>query len=384
MTPNPAAQARARAHVRLLFGLMGFAFAVWGVHIPSLKQAYGLDEGGVALALLAVAAGAVGSTLFAGRCIARWGVPRTVRASGLVLCATLAPVLLLGHPLLLAPLLLVMGVSTALLDVAVNSEASRLEELGGRKVMSGFHALFSLGGMFGALAGAVLLRLQVPPAVQMIVLALAMALLVEWGRRGLLPLAPPAAHGSAGPRSRWPPGPLALLGLLAVLALVGEGAMYDWSVLYRRQETGAPPAGAALGFASFSAAMAAGRFGGDWARERWSGGNLLVAGGLLAAFAMGTTLWLRDAQWALVGFALVGLGFANAVPVLFMAASRVPGVPPAQGIATVVTMGYSSMMLGPALVGGIAEVSSLSTALAVVGGGALLMALGALRLSPPR
>src|SRR5262249_16289320 len=152
-------------------------------------------------------------------------------------------------------------------------------------------------------------------------------------------------------------------------------AMYDWSVLYVQTQTAAAPALAALGYASFSAAMAATRFVGDTLRTHVSPPRLMAASGILAAAAMATVLLLRDPVVALVGFALVGVGFANVVPILFIAATRVPGVAPATAIATVSSLGYLGFVVGPPLVGSIAHSSSLSWALATVAVGGLLLTL---------
>jgi fucose permease len=163
-----------------------------------------------------------------------------------------------------------------------------------------------------------------------------------------------------------PHGPLVLLGVLAAIGLIGEGAMYDWSVLFLRQELDAPAQTASLGYASFSAAMAGGRFAGDWVRGRTAPATLLRNSGVLAALGMALALLVPHPLVALAGFALVGLGFANVVPVLFSAAGQLPGIAPAHGIAAVSSVGYFGMMAGPPLIGFIAQARSLTVGLAVV------------------
>jgi fucose permease len=362
--------------LRVLFALMGFAFALWGVHVPSFKAVHGLSDGGVALGLLAVSVGAIASTFVAPRCLARFGAGRTVQVAGLLLGAGLAGALLPLPLGLLALLLVLLGIGIALTDVAVNSEAAQLEARSSRKQMSGFHALFSLGGMLGAGCGALLLHWAIDPLHQLAGMGLLLVLLQAWAAAGLPSLPLPAAH------ARWqlPRGLLLLLGVLAVIAFIVEGAMYDWSVLYLRQDTLASPDLAALGYASFSGAMAATRFAGDWARGRFSAALLLGGGALLAATALTAVLLLRDPVAGVIGLAFVGVGLANAVPLLFIAASSVPGLTAAQGIASVASMGYAALLVGPALVGGIAEFSSLTVALAALVPAALLLALGARRV----
>jgi predicted MFS family arabinose efflux permease len=179
---------------------------------------------------------------------------------------------------------------------------------------------------------------------------------------------PAATSNTAGADHsfRLPRGALAVLGVLAALGLIAEGAIYDWSVLYMQQELGSPQKQAALAYAAFSAAMAAARFGGDAMRARFTPIALLRGSGLLAAASM-TLVLLTDLSWlALAGFAGVGVGFANVVPILFGASARVPGVEPATGIAAVSAVAYLGFMAGPAAIGLLARASSLTAALYVV------------------
>ena len=162
------------------------------------------------------------------------------------------------------------------------------------------------------------------------------------------------------------------------MGLVAEGAMYDWSVLYLQQELGSPQQQAALAYASFSAAMAAARFGGDAMRKRFAPAPLLRASALVAAASMTLVLLTHSPMVALLGCAGVGIGYANVIPVLFSAAARVPGVAPARGIAAVSAAGYLAFMAGPPLIGFLAQAISLTLALGVV----VLFALALALLAP--
>ncbi|WP_237763392.1 hypothetical protein [Thiobacillus denitrificans] len=163
-----------------------------------------------------------------------------------------------------------------------------------------------------------------------------------------------------------PHGVIVLLGAMAALGLVAEGSMYDWSVLYLRESLASPQALAALGYAAFSVAMAIGRFAGDRARARLGAVALLSVGGTLAAIAMLAVLLIGHPAAALAGFALVGLGIANVVPVLFACASRVPGISPAHGISGVASLGYLGFLSGPPMIGAVAQVATLPVALGLV------------------
>ncbi|PTT85491.1 hypothetical protein DBR42_14350 [Pelomonas sp. HMWF004] len=208
------------------------------------------------------------------------------------------------------------------------------------------------------------------------------AVVVGVASRAMLPLAPGAAdekHPLSIPR-----GPLLLLGVLAAMGLIAEGAMYDWSVLFMKQERDSSASTAALAYASFSGAMAVGRFGGDWVRSRLSPTLLMRLSGVLAAAGMALALAVPSPAVALLGFACVGLGLSNVVPVLFSAASQAPGVAPAHGIAAVSGVGYLGMMAGPPLIGLVAEHTSLAAGLVVVVVFALFMAASAQRALPRR
>jgi predicted MFS family arabinose efflux permease len=363
--------------LRAQFFVLGVMFATWGVHVPTVKGHYGLGEQALAIAMLASGAGALMALAQAGRVVGRWG-PRSVSAAmGVLCCAAIACLLAgAGYAGLLA-VMLAFGITGSLLDVAINTEATEIERLAARPLMSGFHGMFSLGGMAGASLGSAAPALGLTPQGHLLLASGLGALVVLAASRAMLPV-PDKAAEEKHPLSL-PRGPLLLLGVLAAMGLIAEGAMYDWSVLFMTQERASHASTAALAYASFSGAMAAGRFGGDWVRARLAPRRLMRASGVLAALGMALALALPSPVAALAGFALVGIGLSNVVPVLFSAASQAPGVSPAHGIAAVSGVGYLGMMAGPPLIGLVAEHSSLGAGLVVVIVFAVFMALSAKR-----
>jgi predicted MFS family arabinose efflux permease len=327
--------------------------------------------------MLASGVGALAALAQAGRVVGRHGPSAVTAVMGVLCCASVACLLAWPAYGALLAVMLVFGVSGSLFDVAINTEASEIERQTGRPLMSGFHGMFSLGGMAGATLGSAAPALGLTPQGHLLLstgLGAAAALLAS---RAMLPV-PPREAEEKQPLSL-PRGPLLLLGVLASMGLIAEGAMYDWSVLFMKQERGSEASTAALAYASFSGAMAAGRFGGDWVRARLSGTRLMRASGVLAAAGMALALAVPSPWIALLGFAGVGLGLSNVVPVLFSAASQTPGVSPAHGIAAVSGVGYLGMMAGPPLIGLVAEHSSLRAGLVVVVVFAVFMALSAKR-----
>jgi predicted MFS family arabinose efflux permease len=363
--------------LRTQFFVLGVMFATWGVHVPTVKAHYGLGEQALALAMLAGGVGALAALAQAGRIVGRFGPANVAATMGVLCCASVASLLALPFYAALLVVMLAFGITGSLLDVAVNVEATEIERQSGRPLMSGFHGMFSLGGMAGASLGSAAPALGLSAQGHLFVATGLGAVAVLVASRAMLPVEP-AAAGEKHPLSI-PRGPLLLLGVLASMGLIAEGAMYDWSVLFMKQERASDASTAALAYASFSGAMAAGRFAGDWVRARMSPTRLMRVSGVLAAAGMALALAVTSPQVALAGFALVGLGLSNVVPVLFSAASQVPGVTPAHGIAAVSGVGYLGMMAGPPLIGLVAEHSSLTAGLVVVVVFAVFMALSAKR-----
>lgn len=365
---------------RTLFAALGVLGATWGVHLPALKARYGLDESALSLVLMAVAAGAVLALFFAGRVIARLGARKAVAVCAVVMALTLGLALHWSSFGLLLLSMVLLGSSQSVYDVAINTEGSALEAAGGRPIMGGLHGMFSVGGMAGAALAGALLRVQVPAPWQLAAVGLGVALWMLLAARWLLPTPAPVPGGQQAAHFAWPRGALLVIGLLIFAGMSAEGVMYDWSVLYLQQELHMAPAQAAMGYAAFSGAMALTRFAADRLRSRFSERLLLRASGVTTAAAMSVVLLSGHPGLALLGYALIGAGLAMVVPILFSAASRVPGSSAAAAIAAVSSIGYVGFMMGPPLIGAIAQHSSLSVAMLVLVLAACVLALNAHRV----
>jgi len=372
----PARLPRARRATRFQFFVLGAVVGTWGTHIPSVAARYSLGEAALSVVLLAVALGTVVALLVAGRVIARIGARNTVALFGATMGASLAVALEYPNLAALLAAMLAFGASMSLFDVAINTEGSELEGLGGRPIMSNLHGMFSVGGMAGAALTFGLLDLEVPPRTQLLAVGAGLAVLASVVSRAML-----ATHarpeGDDLANFVWPKGTLLLIGILIFAGMTAEGVMYDWSVLYLKQEIGLTQARAALGYATFTASMALARFGGDALRARFHERAVLAAGAAVAGVAMAVVLVSANAWVAFAGFAIVGAGLAPIAPILFNAATRVPGASRAAAIASVTTIGYSGFLVGPPLIGGIATATSLTAALFVVVAMSALVAYGA-------
>ena len=352
-----------------LFFVNGATFATWGIHIPTVKARFGLSEASLSLAMFMVATGAILAMKFAGTWVARIGTRRASVQGGVAFGVMTALLMLMPtYPTLLAVLLL-FGITNAGFDVAMNAQAATVEANHHKPIISSLHGMFSLGGMAGAAMGGVLLELGVPPAVHCGAMALVVMATALCAGPFMLP---DHVHAEGEPAHPTTGRTLLVLGLLAFLGLVGEGAMYDWTTVYMREIAQSPEAIASAGYAAFSGGMALARFGGDFARGRWGNMRVLGTSGVLATGGILLALLWPDPAAVLAGFALMGVGAANMVPIFFITASRLPGVPAAEGIAAVARFAYVGLLIGPVIIGLIAHRSDLRWGLSVV---ALTMAL---------
>jgi fucose permease len=369
--------APARDATRFQFLVLGIAVGTWGTHIPSVGSRYALGEGALSIVLFAVAVGTVIALFFAGRVVATLGARNTVASCGLAMGLSL--VFVLDYPgfVMLLAAMVVFGASMSLFDVAINTEGSELESVDGRRIMSNLHGMFSVGGMVGAGITFAMLRLGIAAPVQLLAVGASLAVLAAVVSRRMLEVHASAAQDGDVAHFVWPRGVLLLIGILVFAGMTAEGVMYDWSVLYLKDEIGMPQARAALGYATFMGSMALARFGGDALRARFSERALLCYSAAVAGVAMAVVLVSANAWVAFAGFALAGAGLAPVAPILFNASTRAPGVSRAAAIASVTTIGYSGFMVGPPIIGSIATASSLTVALFVVVLCAGLVAYGA-------
>ena len=365
-----------RLAIATIFLLDGLTFGVWVAHLPLVKGGLHLSDLAFSAALAGMVGGAFVAQPLAGALATRYGSRQITRVASVAACLTLGiPALAPSLPALVACTAL-LGLVRGATEVPMNAQATLYELRAGAPRMSTFHAAFSLGGFLGAGVAALLLRAGSGAVANLAGVGAGCALVSAVVGRHLLHDDPTAhadrPHASLGAVAR--DGVLLALGVLAFCGLVGEGAMADWSALLLERTTGAAPAAAALGYAAFSVAMTLGRATGDALIARLGRAHTLRASGLLAAAGLGVALVAPYAA-AVTGCAVVGLGYANLVPILFSASGRRAG---GAGIAAVSTMGYFGFVVGPPVIGALSQLfGSLPLALVVVALFALAIAAGA-------
>ncbi|OQV29604.1 MFS transporter [Serratia nematodiphila] len=362
LTGEAAKNHRRQIATRAIFFLAGLGMAAWAPLIPFVKARLGIDDGALGLLLFCLAAGSMAIMPFAGYLIAKLGCRAVLLGAGALLCIDLPLLALLDEPLLMGAALGVFGAVNGIMDVAMNSQAIIVERESGQAKMSGFHGFYSLGGIAGAGGVSLLLLAGLAPAQAIGLIALLIAILLLIVAGDLL------AHGGIDERrrggARWAlaHGKILFIALLCFFVFLTEGAMLDWSALFLHAERGVAKSQAGIGFTLYAVAVACGRLYGDRLIGAVGRFRTLLLGSLCAAAGVLLTVTVPLASAAFGGLMLAGLGIANIVPILFNAVGNQKQVPPGQAFPAVTLVGYLGLLTGPALIGFIANYTSLALA----------------------
>jgi hypothetical protein len=369
-----------RAATFATFMVNGAVVGTWIAFIPWKQAQLGVTKATLGLSLLCMALGSLCAMPLAGHILNHRPSAQLVRTTALLTCLCLPLPLLAGTPVVLGATLFVLGAVNGSMDVSMNAHGVAVERDLSKPIMSSLHGGWSVGGF--AAAGLVVIATAVglDPRIWGVVVGVGLCAGMLWiaTRLGTASM----HSGDAGGGFALPSRAVLLIGILCLLAMVSEGAISDWSGIYLRQNLGAGNL-AAIGYAGFALGMAAGRLGGDVLTARLGPARLLRGGMALAAIALGGVLIVGEPAVAVAGFALAGLGIANAVPLLFSAAGRVP--PAGTSLSAVFTVGYTAFIAGPPLIGVLADAIGLPETLALLVPAALTVtALGGRVPTPAR
>lgn len=354
---------REQIATRVAFFIGGFASAVWAPLIPFAKQRLHLDDGGLGLLILCFGLGSLSTMALAGWAAGRFGCRRVIRLGTLLACLALPFLATLSSTIPFVVALLLFGSAIGAIDVTVNVQAVIVEKAGGRPLMSGFHAGWSIGGFAGAILLTGLFSLGLQPWMAVLVPIIAILALHFLFASGLLPY---ANESSEKQKFAFPHGIILAIGALCFISFLAEGAILDWGGVFLTSNKNVAIAYAGLGYAGFSLTMLICRLTGDRIVHRIGGFRVLLFGGLIGAAGFAAVI-LAPSLWTMVvGFALIGIGMSNIVPVLFSLTGKQNRMPAHQAVSVVGTIAYTGILLGPAIIGGIAKVSSLSVGLAIV------------------
>ncbi|KLN61933.1 hypothetical protein WH96_05040 [Kiloniella spongiae] len=361
-----------------MFILNGALYGTWAARIPSLQQNFDLSPGDLGLLLLLMSGGAIAAFPIAGGLSDRFGSAKVTLICAVVCCLA---VMLVGYSpviVMLSIAVVLFGAGLGAMDVAMNAWAAEVERSYGRSIMSSFHAFFSVGAGVGAGLGAIAAWEEISYGHQFVAFAMMLSPLIWFSAlpqvlntkngQGVSRQNNPALNHVAqdqkgkkpkGPRLALPRGALFVVALVAFSCAVGEGAMADWSAVFLTSVILVGEGQAALGYTVFSITMVAMRFVGDRLITRFGPVTILRFCGIAALIGSSVTATSSSLMVTYLGLALMGVGYSIVFPLVFSRAANSKQLSPGVAIASVATFSYGGLLLGPPLIGFIAEISSL-------------------------
>lgn len=357
-----------RLATRLSFFCLGFATAAWAPLIPFAQQRLNLNHADFGLLLLCMGIGSMIAMPATGALVKRWGC-RPLIALALMLLMVLLPSLTMWSSIVtMAVALFIFGSAAGCLGVAINLQAVVVEKHSVRALMSSFHGMCSLGGLTGAMLVTALLAVGL--SALMSTLSVVMILLVIGGVAIPSCLTSfeqdekPHEDTTQAPKKLYrPDGIILLIGVMCFIAFLSEGAAMDWGGIYLTSKYQLNPAFAGLAYTFFALSMTTGRFAGHILLKQWGEKNIVTYSAIGAAIGMAVIVTAPVWQVVVLGYALLGLGCSNIVPVMFSRVGRQNNMPKAAALSLVSTIAYTGSLSGPALIGLIGEWTGLSTVL---------------------
>ena len=371
---------RARIAVTITFIINGFSAGSFVARIPDFKRILDISNGTLGLSLLFVSAGVFLALKPAGKYSAKFGSQPIIFFSTIALALSY---LLLGFLFSLTWFwitLFIFGFVLAAQDVSMNAHAVVVEQRAGRRLMSVFHAMFSVGTLFGGILGGVLSQFEITPLTQGSSLALLYIVAALLVRPLFLPASADTHHFGDEKRAKHPPI-FAILGLFGLFAALSEGAAGDWGGVLARETFGASPFISTLPYIVFCTAMIIGRLSGDYLAHRFGASKVIAAGGVIAGTGLSAGLLIGGVPAIMVAWFLLGIGLSVVIPLMFSAAGTIAltkysgVIAPSEAVAKVSGVSYFGFVIGPPLIGFIADAFELRWTLMLLAGLSYLLIL---------
>jgi len=363
----PGNRKRARLAVSLVYFCMGLSFASWASRIPDIKTALELSDGIFGSILFALPVGQFLTMPISGRLVTRYGSHNTLKISLPAYTFALAGIGLVQTGWQLAMALFIFGVTANVCNISVNTQGVAAERLYGRPIMASFHGGWSLAGFTGALIGLLMINLKVNPVWHFVLIMLIVGIILRINYPHLLQNEGPA--NKTAPRRRFfskPDGMLLQLGVIGFFSMASEGAMFDWSGVYFKDVVKAPESLVILGYTSFMIMMATGRFLADYLTAKIGRKLLMQICGVMISGGLFTAVFFPYLVPCTLAFMLVGLGVSSIVPAVYSAAGKHHNIPPGIALATVSSVSFLGFLIGPPLIGLIAEAFGLRYSYAII------------------
>ena len=347
-----------------MFFFIGLCFSSWAGRIPDIQTKFQLSEGQLGTLLLFLPLGSMLGLPIAGWSVHHYGSRRVIMIGSFVYAMTLPLIGLSPNTYLLVPVLILFGMLGNIMNISLNTQALDLEDQMGKSILASFHGLWSMAGFTGAGLGAGLIFFSFTPAAHFTVV-MGISFIIIMLAQGYLVKEEKASDGG-GMVLRRPDDLLMRIGLIAFLGMMCEGCMFDWSGVYFKKIVEAEPSLIALGYVAFMGAMASGRFITDKVVARFGRVAVLQVSGLLIFLGLSLSVAFPNLYAATFGFFLVGLGVASIIPVSYSIAGRSKLYSPSIALALVSTISFFGFLIGPPLIGFMAELFSLPLSFAMI------------------
>ena len=359
---------RIRIAVAMVYFSMGLCFASWASRIPDIKTSLHLNDGMLGSILFALPVGQFLMMPFSGKLVTHFGSRRVILFALPLYTVCLSNIGLVKEGWQLAIALFLFGLAGNLCNISINTQGVTTEKLYQRPIMASFHGGWSLAGFTGALIGLLMINLKVAPYWHFLTIILIVWVIV-WINHPFL------VKGKSGfnedePKRKFfsrPDSILLQLGIIGFCSMASEGAMFDWSGVYFKDVVKAPSSFVILGYTSFMIMMATGRFVADYVITKIGRKKLLQICGVMISTGLFTSVLFPNLITCTFAFMLVGLGVSSIVPTVYSAAGRHSKVPPGIALATVSSVSFLGFLMGPPLIGHIAQIAGLRYSFAVIG-----------------
>lgn len=355
--------------------MAGICFASWASRIPDIKLQLGLSDAGLGAVLLALPSGLMLSLPISGWAVTRFSSKTMVTIAAVGYPLTLILIGAITQTWQLAAVLFVFGIFGNLYNISANTQAVGVETLYQRSIMATFHGIWSLAGFAGAAIGTFLIAQGIAPLHHFMIVCICCLIVVLLAQGYILPN--DGTQAGKQPLFAKPDAAILKLGLIAFGCLVCEGTMFDWSGVYFQKVVEAPKEWVTLGYTTFMATMATGRFLGDRLVTRFGIQRMLQSSGIIISCGLAVAVIFPTMIPATIGFFLVGLGVSSVVPLVYSAAGKSKTMSPGVALAAVSTIGFLGFLIGPPLIGFIAELAGLRwsfTIIAIIGFSTTIMA----------
>lgn len=348
---------RIRIAVSLFFFCQGIAFASWASRIPVIKERLHLSEGQLGTILLMLPVGQLATMALSGKLVTKYGSAKVLSIVPIAYALVLCSIAFAQNAWQLGAILFLFGVTGNMCNISVNTQGVATEQIYKKSIMTSFHGAWSIAGFTGALVGLLTMNLGLDTLPHFLIILTLVTANTLINQRYLVPGKSPQKEK----RSFFskPEGSLLQLGIIGFFSMATEGAMFDWSGVYFKEIVHAPEKFVVVGYASFMIMMAIGRFIGDGVIRKLGRKRTLQYSGILMFVGMMTSVVFPQFIVCTLAFMLVGIGVACNVPSIYSIAGQNKNVPSGVALAMVSSISYLGFLMGPPLIGYIAEVFSL-------------------------